>query len=110
METTEVMQQVKEMYLKGMTRNKIAEAMGLEQYQVGHMLYSKMMLQRSNPRHLQDDKILKLLTPHQINRILTLATFGYNVREIAEDQQIGYLKVKRLLSVAEHKNMIERKV
>jgi hypothetical protein len=39
-----------------------------------------------------------------------LATYGYDCREIAEDQNLEFRKVKKLLDVAESKNMIEKKV
>jgi hypothetical protein len=42
--------------------------------------------------------------------VLTLATYGYNCKEIAEDQKLEYRKVKKLLDVANSKNMIEKKV
>jgi hypothetical protein len=57
-----------------------------------------------------DENIFNILTDHQINRILTLATYGYNCSEIAEDQKLEFRKVKKLLDVAQSKNMIEKKV
>jgi hypothetical protein len=39
-----------------------------------------------------------------------LATYGYCCREIAEDQNLEFRKVKKLLDVAEAKNMIQKKV
>jgi hypothetical protein len=57
-----------------------------------------------------DENIFQILTDHQISRILTLATYGYDCKEIAEDQKLEYRKVKKLLEVAMSKNMIEKKV
>jgi hypothetical protein len=57
-----------------------------------------------------DENIFQILTDYQISRILTLATYGYDCREIAEDQNIEFRKVKKLLDVAQAKNMIEKKI
>jgi len=104
------MQQIKALYLKGLTRKKIAKALGLDDKKVGYLLYTKMKLHELYPRKLMDENIFKILTDHQISRILTLATYGYDCREIAEDQNLEFRKVKKLLDVAEAKNMIEKKV
>jgi hypothetical protein len=109
-ETQEIMQQIKALYLKGLTRKKIAKAIGLDDQKVGYLLYTKMKLHELYPRKLMDENIFQILTDHQISRILTLATYGYDCREIAEDQNLEFRKVKKLLDVAEAKNMIEKKV
>lgn len=110
METTEIIEQVKDLYIKGFTRKKIAAKMGLDVERVGYLLYTKLKLHELYPRKLMNENIFQLLTDHQISRILTLATYGYDCREIAEDQQLEFRKVKRLLDVANSKNMIEKKV
>jgi hypothetical protein len=110
MELDAIMQQIKALYLEGLTRKKIAKLVGLDQQKVGYLLYTKMRLHELYPRKLMDENIFQILTDHQISRILTLATYGYDCREIAEDQNIEFRKVKKLLDVAESKNMIEKKV
>jgi hypothetical protein len=110
MELDEVMIKIKSLYLEGLTRKKIAKLVGLDQQKVGYLLYTKMRLHELYPRKLMDENIFQILTDHQISRILTLATYGYDCREIAEDQNIEFRKVKKLLDVAESKNMIEKKV
>jgi DNA-binding transcriptional regulator LsrR (DeoR family) len=110
MELDAIMQQIKTLYLEGLTRKKIAKALGLEDQKVGYLLYTKMKLHELYPRKLMDENIFKILTDHQISRILTLATYGYCCREIAEDQNLDFRKVKKLLDVAESRNMIEKKV
>jgi len=110
MELDEVMIKIKSLYLEGLTRKKIAKLVGLDQQKVGYLLYTKMRLHELYPRKLMDENIFQILTDHQISRILTLATYGYDCREIAEDQNIEFRKVKKLLDVAESRNMIEKKV
>jgi transposase len=104
------MQKVKQLYLEGLTRKKIAKRLGLDEQKVGYLLYTKMKIHEMYPRKLMDENIFEILTNHQVSRILTLATYGYNIREIVEDQQIEYRKVKKLLDVANYRNMIEKKV
>ena len=110
MELDEIMIRIKALYLEGLTRKKIAKLVGLDQQKVGYLLYTKMRLHELYPRKLMDENIFQILTDHQISRILTLATYGYDSREIAEDQNLEFRKVKKLLDVAESKNMIEKKV
>jgi DNA-binding transcriptional regulator LsrR (DeoR family) len=110
MELDEITQQIKSLYLEGLTRKKIAKVVGLDQQKVGYLLYTKMKLHEIYPRKLMDENIFQILTDHQISRILTLATYGYCCREIAEDQNLEFRKVKKLLDVAQAKNMIEKKV
>jgi hypothetical protein len=110
MELDEVMIKIKALYLEGLTRKKIAKLVGVDQQKVGYLLYTKMRLHELYPRKLMDENIFQILTDHQISRILTLATYGYDCREIAEDQNLEFRKVKKLLDVAESKNMIEKKV
>jgi DNA-binding transcriptional regulator LsrR (DeoR family) len=110
MELDAIMQQIKALYLEGLTRKKIAKLVGLDQQKVGYLLYTKMRLHELYPRKLMDENIFQILTDHQISRILTLATYGYDCREIAEDQNLEFRKVKKLLDVAQSKNMIEKKV
>jgi DNA-binding transcriptional regulator LsrR (DeoR family) len=110
MELDEIMIKIKALYLEGLTRKKIAKLVGLDQQKVGYLLYTKMRLHELYPRKLMDENIFQILTDHQISRILTLATYGYDCREIAEDQNLEFRKVKKLLDVAESRNMIEKKV
>jgi DNA-binding transcriptional regulator LsrR (DeoR family) len=110
METCEIMQKVKDLYLKGFTRKKIAKVLGLDDQKVGYLLYTKMKLHEIYPRKLMDENIFQILSDQQISRILTLFTYGYEIREIAEDQNLEFRKVKKLIDVAESKNMIEKKV
>ena len=110
MEYCQIMEQIKSLYLEGLTRKKIAKTLGLDVQKVGYLLYTKMKLHEIYPRKLMDENIFQILTDHQISRILTLATYGYCCREIAEDQNLEFRKVKKLLHVAEARNMIEKKV
>lgn len=110
MENDEIMQKVKQLYLEGLTRKKIAKRLGLDDQRVGYLLYTKMKLHEIYPRKLMEENIFQILTDHQINRVLTLATYGYGIREICEDQQLELRKVKKLLEVAESRKMIEKKI
>ena len=69
-----------------------------------------MKLHEIYPRILIDENIFQILSDRQISRILTLFTYGYEIKEIAEDQNLEFRKVKKLIDVAESKNMIEKKV
>jgi DNA-binding transcriptional regulator LsrR (DeoR family) len=110
METQEIMDEVKRLYIEGFTRKRIAAKLGVDKEKVGYLLYTKMKLHEIHPRKLINENIFNILTDHQISRVLTLATYGYNCKEIAEDQKLEYRKVKKLLDVANSKNMIEKKV
>ena len=110
METQEIIDEIKRLYIEGFTRKKIAAKLGLDAEKVGYLLYTKLKLHELYPRKLINENIFNILTDHQISRVLTLATYGYNCKEIAEDQNLEFRKVKRLLDVAEAKNMIEKKV
>lgn len=110
METCEIMEKVKDLYLEGFTRKKIAKVLGLDDQKVGYLLYTKMKLHEIYPRKLMDENIFQILSDQQISRILTLFTYGYEIKEIAEDQNLEFRKVKKLIDVAESKNMIEKKV
>jgi DNA-binding transcriptional regulator LsrR (DeoR family) len=109
-ETQEIIDEIKRLYIEGFTRKKIAAKLGLDAEKVGYLLYTKLKLHELYPRKLINENIFNILTDHQISRVLTLATYGYNCKEIAEDQNLEFRKVKRLLDVAEAKNMIEKKV
>jgi hypothetical protein len=110
METQEIIDEIKRLYIEGFTRKKIAAKLGLDAEKVGYLLYTKMKLHEIYPRKLINENIFNILTDHQISRVLTLATYGYNCKEIAEDQKLEYRKVKKLLDVAQSKNMIEKKI
>lgn len=110
METSEIMDKIKALYLEGFTRKKIAKELGLDHEKIGYLIYTKMKLHEIYPRKLMDENIFNILTDHQISRILTLATYGYDCKEIAEDQKLEFRKVRKLLDVAEAKKMIEKKV
>jgi DNA-binding transcriptional regulator LsrR (DeoR family) len=108
--TQQIINEVKRLYIEGFTRKKIAAKLGMDSEQVGYLLYTKLKLHEIYPRKLKNENIFQILTDEQITRILTLATYGYCCREIAEDQNLEFRKVKKLLDVAESKNMIEKKV
>ncbi len=110
METQEIIDEIKRLYIEGFTRKKIAAKLGLDAEKVGYLLYTKLKLHEIYPRKLMDENIFQILSNHQISRVLTLATYGYNCKEIAEDQKLEFRKVKKLLDVAQSKNMIEKKV
>ena len=110
MELNEMMDKIKALYLEGFTRKKIAKVLGLDDQKVGYLLYTKMKLHEIYPRKLMDENIFQILSDQQISRILTLFTYGYQIKEIAEDQNLEFRKVKKLIDVAESKNMIEKKV
>jgi DNA-binding transcriptional regulator LsrR (DeoR family) len=110
MELNEMMDKIKALYLEGFTRKKIAKVLGLDNQKVGYLLYTKMKLHEIYPRKLMDENIFQILSDQQISRILTLFTYGYQIKEIAEDQNLEFRKVKKLIDVAESKNMIEKKV
>ena len=105
-----MMDKIKALYLEGFTRKKIAKVLGLDNQKVGYLLYTKMKLHEIYPRKLMDENIFQILSDQQISRILTLFTYGYQIKEIAEDQNLEFRKVKKLIDVAESKNMIEKKV
>ena len=105
-----MMDKIKALYLEGFTRKKIAKVLGLDDQKVGYLLYTKMKLHEIYPRKLMDENIFQILSDQQISRILTLFTYGYQIKEIAEDQNLEFRKVKKLIDVAESKNMIEKKV
>jgi orotate phosphoribosyltransferase-like protein len=75
METNEIINEVKRLYIEGFTRKKIAAKLGMDAEKVGYLLYTKLKLHEIYPRKLMDENIFKILTDHQINRILTCLTW-----------------------------------
>ena len=110
MESAQLIDQVKAMYLQGLTRKKIAQKLDIDYQKAGYILYTLLRIHVSNPRKYFDDAILKSVSANQLQRIFILASFGYTAGEIAEDQQISPKKVAKLVKVGESKSLFQKKV
>jgi hypothetical protein len=60
------------------------------------------------PRKKVNVGLLDMLPIEKVNRIITLVNFGYNLKEIANDQALDSREVYRLVREAKQKNLINK--
>ena len=101
---------VLEMYLNGYTKAKVAEALGMKHSQVAYILYSILKVHEKKPRKMSSTNLVELMPKDQVNRIITLASWGYNGKEIAEDTCLPYNRIQVLIKEATEKNLIKKMV
>jgi len=104
----EVKNTVLEMYLNGYTKAKVAEAMGMKHSQVAYILYSILKVHEKHKRKMSSTNLVELMPKEQVNRIITLASWGYNASEIAEDICLPYNRVQVLIKEANEKKLIKK--
>ena len=101
---------VLDLYLNGYTKSKVAEAMGMKHSQVAYILYSILKVHEKHKRKMSSTNLVELMPKEQVNRVITLASWGYNASEIAEDICLPYNRVQVLIKEANEKNLIKKMV
>lgn len=101
---------VLELYLNGYTKVKIADAIGMTHGQISYILYSILKVHEKQPRKMSSTNLVESMPKDQVNRIITLASWGYNGKEIAEDTCLPYNRVQVLIREATSKNLIKKMV
>lgn len=101
---------VLEMYLNGYTKVKMAEALGIKDSQVAYILYSILKANEKKPRKMAGKNLVETMPRDQVNRIISLASWGYTAYEIAEDICLPYNRVQVLIKEATQKNLIKKMI
>jgi hypothetical protein len=99
-----------EMYLNGYTKAKVAEAIGMTYGQVAYILYSVLKVHKHYPRKMSSTNLVESMPKDQVNRVITLASWGYNGKEIAEDTCLPYNRIQVLIKEATEKKLIKKMV
>lgn len=105
---SEIEEKVQDLYIEGLSKKKISKALKMDINQVGYILYIKLKVHQRYPRKRLNTDLLDLLPREKVNRIITLVNFGYNLKEIANDQQLESREVYRLIREAKQKNLINK--
>lgn len=101
---------VRDLYLDGYTKTSISKALGLTVNQVGYILYTLLKLHVKAPRKMSSTNLVESMPKHLVNRVITLASWGYNNKEIAEDTRLPYNRVHVLVKEAINKELIKKMV
>jgi hypothetical protein len=98
---------IQDLYLNGYTKNAISEAIGLSTNQVSYILYTKLKMHEKAPRMAISTNLVENMPKQVVNRIIQLASWGYNKKEIAEETQLPYNRVDVLIKEATKKKLIK---
>lgn len=101
---------IQELYLNGYTKNGIAQSIGLTPNQVGYILYTKLKMHEKAPRNCISHNLVENMPKQVVNRVIQLASWGYNKKEIAEETRLSYNRVDLLVREATNKNLIKKLV
>lgn len=101
---------VLDLYLKGYTRIKIAEALNITDAQANYVIYSILKVHKNKPRKMSSTNLVESMPRNLVNRVITLASWGYNGKEIAEDTCLPYNRVQVLIKEATQKNLIKKMI
>jgi hypothetical protein len=101
---------VRDLYLEGYTKNAISEALGLSINQVGYILYTILKVHAKAPRKMSSINLVESMPKNLVNRVITLASWGYNIKEISEDTRLPYNRVHVLVKEATNKELIKKMV
>lgn len=99
-----------DLYSKGYTRSQIAEALAMKHSQVAYVLYTLLKVHEDRPRKMSSTNLIESMPTEQVNRVITLASWGYNGKEIAEDTCLPYNRIQILIKEATAKNLIKKMV
>jgi orotate phosphoribosyltransferase-like protein len=99
-----------DLYSEGYTKVKIAEALGMKENQVSYVLYSLLRVHENRPRKMSSTNLVDSMPKDQVNRVITLASWGYNAAEIAEDTCLPYNRIQVLIKEATAKNLIKKMI
>jgi orotate phosphoribosyltransferase-like protein len=99
---------VLDLYSQGYTKVQISEALGMKDSQVTYVLYTLLRVHDDQPRKVSALNLVESMPKDQVNRIITLASWGYNGKEIAEDICLPYNRIQLLIKEATSKNLIKK--
>ena len=105
---TEIVDQVRDLYIQGLSKRKISARLDIDQAQIGYILYVQLRIHEEYPRKSTGRHLLEGLPKEKINKIITLTNFGYNVLEIANDQEMQARDVFKIVSEAKKKKLIKK--
>ena len=95
---------VRDLYTQGQTKYQIADTMGIRATTVNYILYNILEVSTYNPRANLVNEMPKEL----VNRVITLACWGYTKKEIAEDLNLKFKLVADLVKEATDKKLIQK--
>lgn len=95
---------VRELYTQGHTKHQIAEIMGVRLAVVNYILYVIIGVSSNNPR----SNLVNEMPKELVNRVITLACWGYTKKEIAEDLNVKFKLVADLVKEATEKKLIQK--
>lgn len=95
---------VRELYTQGNTKHQIAEMMGIRITTVNYILYGILEVQCNNPR----GNLVNEMPRELVDRVVTLASWGYTKKEIAEDLEVKEKLVGDLIKEATDKKLIQK--
>lgn len=104
--TSETLMQVETMYIQGKKRYDICKATGLSSGAVQFIVYKKLELHLKFGRQKKQLPKFDEVPKDKINRIITLAYWGYHVSEIAEDQGIHHNQVHGIIENAKKRGIL----
>ena len=99
-----------DLYSQGYTKVQIAECLGMKHSQVTYVLYTLLKVHEDQPRKACSTNLVESMPKDQVNRIITLASWGYNGKEIAEDTCLPYNRILLVIKEATAKNLIKKMV
>lgn len=94
---------VRELYTQGNTKHQIADMMGIRITTVNYILYNILEVSSYNPRA----NLVNEMPRELVNRVVTLSSWGYSKKEIAEDLEINFKLVSDLVKEATDKKLIQ---
>lgn len=97
---------VRDLYIEGFTRKRISEVLKVDQDLVGYILYIQLKIHERYPRKQTGEDLFECLPKEKIAKIITLASFGYTNKEIAEDQELPHRDVNKIVTEAKRKKLI----
>lgn len=95
---------VRELYTQGHTKHQIADIMGVRLTSVNYILYVILGVSSNNPR----SNLVNEMPRELVNRVITLACWGYTKKEIAEDLEVKEKLVGDLIKEATDKKIIQK--
>jgi DNA-binding NarL/FixJ family response regulator len=95
---------VRELYTQGNTKHQIAEMMGIRITTVNYILYNILEVSSYNPRA----NLVNEMPRELVDRVVTLACWGYTKKEIAEDLEVKEKLVGDLIKEATDKKLIQK--
>lgn len=95
--------EVRRLYVEGYTKEKIAKVTGLHPKGVHYILYVLLKVKEKDPRA----NLVEELPKDLISRICTLASYGYNNKEISEDVNLPHRRVTLIVKEARKKKIIQ---